>query len=555
LAGVRTAGNLAAGGAVGAYRAELPQFVPDAEFPPGGDAAGGAVAAAGPLAVARATASGDRALGGDSSGKCSFCATGPASGAARGGWLQAAGAAVVALSTADGARADSGEAEFLLTGRLQFQLGYPSGPATGGAVDAGRDLTLTATSVSGSRARKGEGRAPAPASSAGGAAHAAGRLTVTGGRFTGNVAGRDALDVLGGAGGALAGADVRLTGVTLDANVAAAAGGGAWSSGPLTATRTAFTGNRGGLHGGGAHADGALTATDVRATGNAADGLGLNTGTLTGTGGGLDADGALRLTRTTVTGNSGNVVFDAVGFGRLPGAFAGAGVHGGSVVAVDSTVAGNDAVGLEVPPPPGEPVPPSRRTTGAGVHAAGAADLTNTTVSDNRLDRRAFSLEDTPTERAGGVAAADLRLVHATITGNTVVESTPFAPEPQPAAAAGALQAERLTAVGTVVVAAPGLRTCVAGVAAAGPSSYDVLGDATCTLTGPGVRTTAAGAALGPVADNGGPVPTQLPGPGSTLVDAVPVAACPVSADARGVPRPQGPACDVGAVEVTPAGG
>jgi hypothetical protein len=68
-------------------------------------------------------------------------------------------------------------------------------------------------------------------------------------------------------------------------------------------------------------------------------------------------------------------------------------------------------------------------------------------------------------------------------------------------------------------------------------------------VTGPGVVTTADGVALGALADNGGPAPTQLPGAGSVLVDAQPT--CAVPADARGITRPQGPACDIGAVEVT----
>jgi hypothetical protein len=38
-------------------------------------------------------------------------------------------------------------------------------------------------------------------------------------------------------------------------------------------------------------------------------------------------------------------------------------------------------------------------------------------------------------------------------------------------------------------------------------------------------------------------------GAGSVLVDAIPIAACLIPADARGVVRPQGAGCDVGAVE------
>lgn len=61
---------------------------------------------------------------------------------------------------------------------------------------------------------------------------------------------------------------------------------------------------------------------------------------------------------------------------------------------------------------------------------------------------------------------------------------------------------------------------------------------------------------LGPLQDNGGPTETFLPGPGSVSIDAIPPAACldadglPLTTDQRGISRPQGTACDIGAVEV-----
>ncbi len=53
---------------------------------------------------------------------------------------------------------------------------------------------------------------------------------------------------------------------------------------------------------------------------------------------------------------------------------------------------------------------------------------------------------------------------------------------------------------------------------------------------------------LGPLQDNGGPTQTMLPLPGSPVINAGGI--CPVATDQRGVPRPQGVACDIGAVEV-----
>ncbi len=50
----------------------------------------------------------------------------------------------------------------------------------------------------------------------------------------------------------------------------------------------------------------------------------------------------------------------------------------------------------------------------------------------------------------------------------------------------------------------------------------------------------------------GGPTLTESPLPKSPVVNAGPTDACPAGVDARGVPRPQGGACDIGAVELSP---
>lgn len=54
---------------------------------------------------------------------------------------------------------------------------------------------------------------------------------------------------------------------------------------------------------------------------------------------------------------------------------------------------------------------------------------------------------------------------------------------------------------------------------------------------------------LGALQDNGGSTPTFLPGTGSAAVDNGKNAGCPAT-DQRGIPRPQGGQCDIGAVEV-----
>jgi chitodextrinase len=58
---------------------------------------------------------------------------------------------------------------------------------------------------------------------------------------------------------------------------------------------------------------------------------------------------------------------------------------------------------------------------------------------------------------------------------------------------------------------------------------------------------------LGPLADNGGATPTMALLPGSAAIDAGDDAVCPAT-DQRGVTRPQGAHCDIGAYEAEPTG-
>jgi hypothetical protein len=76
---------------------------------------------------------------------------------------------------------------------------------------------------------------------------------------------------------------------------------------------------------------------------------------------------------------------------------------------------------------------------------------------------------------------------------------------------------------------------------------YNLSSDA--TPVSPGTRNN-VDPKLGPLMDNGGPVSTMALLPGSPAIDAANPAVC-VSEDARGVPRPQGARCDIGAFEQT----
>ena len=86
-------------------------------------------------------------------------------------------------------------------------------------------------------------------------------------------------------------------------------------------------------------------------------------------------------------------------------------------------------------------------------------------------------------------------------------------------------------------------------------AGHNLDSDGTC-LTGGGPGNVTAPAMLGGLTDNGGPVPTRAPAADSAAIDAGNPAgpgtdgdACGAT-DARGVARPQGASCDIGAVEL-----
>jgi hypothetical protein len=82
-------------------------------------------------------------------------------------------------------------------------------------------------------------------------------------------------------------------------------------------------------------------------------------------------------------------------------------------------------------------------------------------------------------------------------------------------------------------------------------SGWNLVSEPSCAFDGPGDQV--GSALLGPLSTEGGPTQVRMPGTGSPAIDAVPSGtpgACdPSVPDQRGVSRPQGAGCDIGAVE------
>jgi hypothetical protein len=91
---------------------------------------------------------------------------------------------------------------------------------------------------------------------------------------------------------------------------------------------------------------------------------------------------------------------------------------------------------------------------------------------------------------------------------------------------------------------------CLAGGFLSG--GHNLVSDDSCGFAATGDQEM-VDALLGPLADNGGPTLTHLPSPVSPAVGAVPDGTAGICTggrtDQRGVVRPQGVGCDVGAIE------
>ncbi len=273
--------------------------------------------------------------------------------------------------------------------------------------------------------------------------------------------------------------------------------------------------------------EGTMTVADSTFVGNGAEGvtcsacgnLTITDSTVAENGGGIlvnldqdEPDDALVTTieRTTIRDNTaarrgaGVAVFTLESEPTAPAA---------QLLVRSSTISGNSSTGVD--------------GRGAGIFASlGEVELSNSTVSGN-----------TASVHGGAVATEELgiRLRHATVASN--------APDNLRSAAG-------LDTFGSVIAAATAGADCVlAGATVSG--GYNVAGDASCGLAGPGDQPSAGNPLLGPLAANGGPTATRLPLAGSPLLGAVPAAACTVlTVDQRGTARPQGTACEAGAVEV-----
>src|SRR5438067_2140065 len=409
---------------------------------------------------------------------------------------------------------------------------------SGGAihVDGGSALTLTNSTISSNRADTPTG----------------GGLDIRGSAFISNSQIVSNTAPVGGAGiNAEAGAQVEIVNSTIASNKALdytlndpnsvdkVYGGGIRSLGALTISGSTIRDNVANV--------GTMTLTSSTVSANKTEGSG------TGNGGGISNSGTLTLNSVTVRDNYAN--------------YNGGGIsNSGSVTLNNSTVRNNTANG-------GDELLDQPAYGGGGIFNSNSVTLRGSTVNGNKTTKldggglynyqgvafvgnTTFS-GNTASGWGGGVISNSGKTIlnHVTLTGNS-------------AAAGGGIynltadSTRTIVLASTIIANSPSGYNCAqfAGSQDVQSGDYNLSDDNSfntfCAGGFQALDLSNANAKLGPLANNGGFTLTHLPLPGSAAIDAIPSGknGCNtmVDPDQRGIARPQGATCDMGAVEYLP---
>lgn len=344
-------------------------------------------------------------------------------------------------------------------------------------------------------------------------------------------------------------AGLRLADVTVSSNtaqgVAYAAGGGIASYGTLDLEQVELSGNAATV-GGGLAVRNVATATLTHVTVSANSAVEEGGGVLT------SAEATVAIVDGTLTANTAargaglinqpdgtTSLRDSVLQDNVAGATGGGALNRGTLTAADTTFADNAAQG---------------QAGGGGVYnqASADAELNRVTLARNSawlrgggvvnhgqlsalnstLSANSATLGAALSALGSATNASSTRLTHVTVAANTG------------GGVANAPTYSTLELAGTI------LADSASGPNCSGPISSDgsnVDSGTSCGLTGAGDQS-GTNPLLAALAANGGRTLTHALQAGSPAIDAADPATCPDS-DQRGVPRPQGAGCDVGAYE------
>ena len=349
------------------------------------------------------------------------------------------------------------------------------------------------------------------------------RITVRDSVITNNLANDDGGGLYAGRGG------VQVFDSVVSNNLVDGSGGAIGSTGDILLVRSHADGNTTDGDGGALYADedGDVTVVDSSVDGNNADGPGGAIWTL---------DGDVTAVGSTLNGNRADDRGGAIG-GEA------------DVVVINSTIARNAAVAH----------------VAGGIFSRGNLYVANSTVSNNYAEG----------EGGGILGGGMVRLDHATILDNAAPVAANVGAGERLESFASIIGPARIVDLGGQVQ--PTERNCNRDDGARS-FGHNLVFDASCGLNAPSDVVGQGDPLLGALFDNGGFGETRLPAADSPVLERMTDADCKVShfegvlqvgdqhlqglvdrrelmiGDQRGVGRPQGTNCDVGAVELEPEG-
>jgi CSLREA domain-containing protein len=245
-------------------------------------------------------------------------------------------------------------------------------------------------------------------------------------------------------------------------------------------------------------------------------------GDSSGSGGGLVNTGVLTITQSAIianhTSDGGSFGGGSHTFGGRSGSGGGI-VNGGALTITQSTVSGNWTGDGGYATWGGD------AGDGGGIASNGALTLENVTIADNAVGQAGGGdWGDGRDGLGGGLRSENEQGMH---MRNTIVASNH-------------ITATASDCFGTIVSHDYNLVQAMTGCTLTGDTAHNLIG---------------VDPQLTPAGDHGGPTPTNGVGFFSPVVDAgscTDMNGAPVTPDQRGVPRPVGGGCDIGAVEVLP---
>jgi predicted outer membrane repeat protein len=359
-------------------------------------------------------------------------------------------------------------------------------PGPGGGIFNGGTMTLTDVTLTSNTSLEG------------GAIATEGTLTVNNSTITNNNAPCSAT-CNGQGGGIFNYHTVNVSGSTISNNTAGFFGGGIFNANTggtnlVTVTNSTISGNSAVGEGGGImNASGTIAIINSTISGNHAPGGTAGGNTAGGQSGGIENDGAATISGSTISGNTAG----ASGGGILNNSTS-------TLTMTNSTISGNTS-----------------GQGGGGLENIGTMSLSFLTISGNRTTAGCCGV------KADGI----LNFGTATTVKSSLLANSTFT-------------------FGNCLFY-PGYPVISDG--------NNISDDTSCTpgLTQPSDMNNVVSAGLDPAGlnNNGGPTQTIALLPGSPAIDVIPVANCtdttgtPVTTDQRGVARPQGTACSIGAFE------